>query len=89
MSVGVVAGSDDDRDVRSGLSSFFRSKDLLFVSPLNLEALEEALRGLGPNSIEEVDLSFGLKNHLSFDLRFPTLRKFSNMNSLDMSQNQN
>ena len=34
-------------------------------------------------------LSFGSKNHLSFDLRFPTLRKHSKMGSLDMSQNQN
>ena len=34
-------------------------------------------------------LSFGLKNHLSFGLRFPTLRKNSKMGSLDMSQNQN
>ena len=34
-------------------------------------------------------LSFGLKNQLSFGLRFSTLRKCSNMCSLDMSQNQN
>ena len=34
-------------------------------------------------------LSFGLKNHLSFGLRFPTLRKCSKMGSLDTSQNKN
>ena len=34
-------------------------------------------------------LSFGLKNQLSFGLRFSTLRKCSNMCSLDMSKNQN
>ena len=34
-------------------------------------------------------LSFGLKNHLSFGLRFPTIRKCSKMGSLDMSQSQN
>ena len=34
-------------------------------------------------------MSFSLKNHLSFGLRFPTLRKRSKMGSLDMSQNQN
>ena len=34
-------------------------------------------------------LSFGLKNNLSFDLRFPTLEKSSKMGGLDMSQNQN
>ena len=32
---------------------------------------------------------FGLKNHLSFDSRFPTLRKSLKKVGLDMSQNQN
>ena len=34
-------------------------------------------------------LSFGLKNHLSFGLRFPEIRTCSKMGSLDMSRNQN
>ena len=35
-------------------------------------------------------LSFGMiVNHLSFGLRFPTLRKRSKMDSLDKSQNKN
>ena len=34
-------------------------------------------------------LSFGLKNHLSFTWRFPTLRKCSKMGSLDTSENTN
>ena len=43
----------------------------------------------GPNSIDKIfGLSFGLKNHLSFGLRFPTPRQCSKM-GLDMSQNQN
>ena len=36
-----------------------------------------------------LSLSFCLKNHLSFGLRFPTLITSSKMGSLDMSQNQN
>ena len=44
---------------------------------------------LGSNSIENIGLSFGLKNHFSFGLRFPILRKSSKMGSLDMSKNQN
>ena len=44
----------------------------------------------GPNSIDNIfGLSFGLKNHLNFGLRFHTQRKCSKMVSLDMSQNQN
>ena len=34
-------------------------------------------------------LSFGLKNHLSFGLRFSNMRKCSKMGSSDTSQNQN
>ena len=34
-------------------------------------------------------MSFGLNNHLSFGVRFPTLITFSKMGSLDMSRNQN
>ena len=34
-------------------------------------------------------LSYSLKNHLSFGLRFPTLIKSSKIGSLDISQNQN
>ena len=37
----------------------------------------------GGNSIKK---NFGLKNHLSFGLRFPTLQKCSKMGSSDMSQ---
>ena len=44
----------------------------------------------GPNSMDtNFGLSFGLKNNLSFGLRFPTLRNCSKMGSLDMSQNPN
>ena len=31
-------------------------------------------------------LSFGLNNRLSFGLRFPTLRKYSRMDSLDIKR---
>ena len=51
------------------------------VAATNLPAAPQ-----GPNSIEK---KIGLKNHLSFGLRFLTLRKCSKMDSLDMSQNQN
>ena len=45
-------------------------------------------RHLGHNSIEtSFGSSFGLKNHLSFGLRFLTLRKRSKMSSLDIYQN--
>ena len=52
-------------------------------------ALHVRVQGLGPNSIENFGLSFGLKNHSRFCLTFHTLRKCSQMGSLDMSQNQN
>ena len=43
-----------------------------------------------PYSLEEkFGLSFVLKNHLSFGLRFPTVRKCLKSGRLDMSQNQN
>ena len=36
---------------------------------------------LGDDSIEKCDLSFGFKNHSSFGLRFPALRKSSKMDT--------
>ena len=38
---------------------------------------------------ENFGLSIGMKNHLSFGLRFPTPRKCSKMGHLDTSWNQN
>ena len=42
------------------------------------------------NSIEHIScLTFSMRKHLSFAVRFPPLRKSSKMGSLDMSKNQN
>ena len=71
------------------------------VEPLAVRGVELLAEGdhvvVGPDPLaagaqfnrQNFGLSFGLKNHLSFGLRFPTLRKCSKMGSLDMSRNQN
>ena len=43
--------------------------------PVLITLFIATLATLEPNSIEKFGYSFGLKNHLSFGLRFPTLRK--------------
>ena len=54
-----------------------------------LEVILSRFLTLGGDSIKKFQLEFSLKNHLSFGMRFPSLRKSSRMGSLDMSQNQN
>ena len=54
----------------------------------NVGSIEESIPGAQFNRNLR-NLGFGLKNHLSFGLRFPAIRKCSKIHSSDMCANQN